>query len=79
MKHPIGPWSPDGMADDLRNAYYAKAAGRFEDLLSVLERQSWAPDNLATQLCEAYHLRDTSRFEALLCQIEPYERLRYAT
>jgi hypothetical protein len=30
-------WTPGGLADDLRNAFYARDASRFEALLTVLE------------------------------------------
>lgn len=36
-KRPEETWSPAGLADDLRSAYYARNASRFEALLIALE------------------------------------------
>jgi hypothetical protein len=33
----IEPWAPEGLADDLRTAFYARNASRFEALLMVLQ------------------------------------------
>ncbi len=33
----VEPWSPQGLADDLRLVFYSRNASRFESLLSVLE------------------------------------------
>jgi hypothetical protein len=33
----VEEWTPSGLADDLRNAFYARNACRFEMLLTVLQ------------------------------------------
>jgi hypothetical protein len=36
-------WTPSGLADDLRNAFYARNASRFEALLTVLQPHENTP------------------------------------
>ena len=46
---PNGPheWTPVGMADDLRTAFYARNASRFEALLAVLDPHKPLKDKAA--------------------------------
>lgn len=37
------PWTPDGMADDLRSAFYARDASRFESLVMRLDTLTQQP------------------------------------
>lgn len=43
------PWSPDGLASDIRHAFYARDASRMEMLLTVLERHQGRVGPHATQ------------------------------
>lgn len=39
----VHPWTPLGMAEDLRTAFYARDASRFETLLATLDPASRTP------------------------------------
>ena len=40
----LEPWTPSGLADDLRSAFYRRDASRFEALLIVLQPHQCTPE-----------------------------------